>query len=108
MEIIFWENDNGKQPVADFIESLEVKTQKKVSFILEIIEKYGTTAGSNYFDKLKNLPLYEAKIMFNKKWHRIFCKVADGKCYLVHGFLKKSNKTPRREINTALERAKQI
>lgn len=108
MEITFWENDNGKRPVVDFIESLEVKTQKKVSFILEIIEKYGITSGNNYFEKLKNCPLYEVKIRFNKKWHRIFCKVVENKCYLVHGFFKKSNKTPTREIKTALERAKQI
>lgn len=32
MEIVFWENDNGKKPVADFIESLETKTQDKFLF----------------------------------------------------------------------------
>src|SRR3989338_8037243 len=108
MEIIFWKNDNDKQPVIDFIKRLEVKTQKKVFFVLGIIEKYGTMAWNNYFEKLKGYPLYEVRIQFNKKWHRMFCKVEGDRCYLVHGFFKKSNKTPAREIKTAVERTKQI
>jgi len=108
MEIIFWESDSGKNPVADFIESLEPKTQAKVTFILEIIGRYGRRAANNYFEKLKGYQLYEVKIQFNKRWHRIFCIIEGEKCYLLHGFFKKSNKTPLKEIKVALERAKQV
>ena len=41
MEIVFWENDNGKKPVADFIESLELK--HKINFYFRHYwEKHGT------------------------------------------------------------------
>jgi len=108
MEIIFWQNNNGESPVETYIKDLDIKTQKKILWTLEIVEKFGARVGNNYFEKLKGFNLYEIKVNFNKKWHRMLCRVKENKCYLLHGFSKKSNKTPNREIGTALNRAKLI
>ena len=35
----------------------------------------------------------------------LFC-ISDGKMYLLHGFIKKRQKTPQRDINLALNRKK--
>ena len=37
----------------------------------------------------------------------LFC-VNEGRMVLLHGFVKKTQKTPRREIDLALERAKEV
>lgn len=108
MEIIFWQNNSGKFPVKSYFNQLDVKTQRKVLWTLDIVERFGIRASNNYFEKMKDCQLYEIRVDFNKKWHRILCKVEENKCYLLHGFSKKSNKTPIREINTALGRSKLI
>lgn len=108
MKIILWKNENDRCPVKDFMEELEPKSKKKILHVLDLVEKFGFKIGPEYMPKLKGSELYEIRVRFNKKWHRIFCKIKSSDCYLLHGFSKKSDKTPKREIYTAENRAKLI
>lgn len=108
MKIVLWKGENGKYPFKEFMDELDPKTRKKILHVLELMEKYGYKIGPEYMSKFKGSELYEIRVRFNKKWHRIFCKIKSSNCYLLHGFSKKSDKTPKREIYTAENRAKYI
>ena len=52
--------------------------------------------------------LMEIRIKLKEKQVRIFFILHDGIIVLLHGFVKKTQKTPNNEIEIALKRAKQI
>ena len=58
--------------------------------------------------KLKGYAIWEIIIDFNNVCYRIFCVIRNAVLCLVHGFIKKSNRTPAREIKTALSRIRDL
>jgi len=55
------------------------------------------------YTKHINKKIWELRVDFNKKFHRIFYFIFDGKkIILLHGFNKKTNHTPQKEINKAV------
>ncbi len=74
---------------------------------LKGIQEYGTDAVGVEFRQIEG-KLWELKIKACGKHHRIFYCVLKNKMYLLHAFLKKTPKTPLREIQTAKKRLKQI
>lgn len=106
MVVKFWTSSSTRNYVGEFIEGLPVMAQKKIIRQLELLEKYGR----NFIDmkKLKGYDLCEITINFNNIGYRILCVIKNAVCWLLHIFVKKSNETPQREINTALKRAKEL
>jgi len=108
MEVEFFCSAEGTNYVGDVIESQLPKGIKKIERQLELIEEMGI----NYFTysgcakKLHGFDLYEIMVSFGKMCYRIFCVIRNTTCWLMHMFVKKSNDTPRREIDTALNRVK--
>lgn len=110
MEIEFSLSPNF-HPVEDFMSTLDPKTHKKILRNLELFEKDSTAfiLHSDMFKKMdghEKYNLWEFRIFFNKKKYRILCCLRGGKCYLVHGFIKKTQKTPPSHITTAIGRIK--
>ncbi len=88
----------------DFILSLEKHQQAKIRRIFMTIEKYGLDAIGNHIKKLTGSPLWEIRLL-GKDNIRILYVLPDGSRLLVlHGFTKKTQKTPEREIDMALSR----
>jgi phage-related protein len=58
---------------------------------------------SSYFKKLVGSEgIWECRVQFSSNIYRIFCFFGDGtSVVLTHGFIKKSQKTPRSEIEKA-------
>ena len=57
------------------------------------------------FSKKLTKELYELRLYHSKKWHRIIYIFEKNKIIiLLHGSIKKSNKTPTKEIVTAEKR----
>ncbi len=88
----------------DFIESLEEKSREK---ILYNVRKVQIINDPELLRKL-NGHLWEFRTRYNKKQYRLLAfwdKVDDGKTLVIatHGFIKKANRTPRREIKRAEE-----
>jgi phage-related protein len=109
MEIELWQAESGRCPVKDFLKNLDGKTFKKIERYLGLLKEHGLTLAGmvDFFGKLSGYNLYELKCRSNKIFVRIFCGISGQTCWLLHGFLKKSNKTPKREIETALNRFKE-
>ena len=105
-QIEFYNDAQGNSPIEDFLDKLDKKAAtskanrvrlKKIYEYLDILEKLGPIGEpyTKHLDgKIWELRPYSDRILF--------AGLIDGKFILLHHFVKKTNKTPRREIEKAL------
>lgn len=99
-----FETKRGEKPVEEFVKSLDESTIAKVIHTINLLEKYGPFLGMPHSKKL--VPnLYELRIR-GKQEIRIIYGFFEKNIFLLHGFKKQSQKTPKKEIETALSRLK--
>ncbi|MGR3173421.1 MAG: type II toxin-antitoxin system RelE/ParE family toxin [Candidatus Scalindua sp.] len=104
-KIIFYKTDSGKSPVQEFIDSLSDKQAKKVAWVLRLVRDLEITP-TKYFKKLINSgDIWEVRVQMGRNIFR-FLGFYDGSqlIILTNGFQKKSQKTPKREIELAKNR----
>lgn len=106
--IVYYETPQGKSPVYDFIEGLNIKTKAKVARTLDLLAQYGTTLGAPHIKKLSGYSLWELRILGTDNV-RIMYIAHTGKTFLLlHGFLKKKQQTDQREVKIALNRLEKV
>ena len=87
----------------DFLKKQPKKVQNKIYKVIEAIETFERVP-SNYLRSIKGTHgLYEARIQLGSNIWRVFCFFDEGRLViLLNGFVKKSQKTPKREIDKAI------
>ena len=97
---------NDKCPVVEFLKTLPKKDQVKILRDLDLLQEYGFELGLPYLKKMQNAEeLWEIRTKFGSNSYRVFFfSYIDGNFILLHGFQKKTEKTPLREIQLALNR----
>ncbi len=104
-ELDFYKKENGKIPVQDFLYSLTPKLRAKAFRDIELLKNLGTKLKEPYVKPIKgkeNKGLYELRIKFSSDIARIFYfTYLNNKFVLLHGFIKKTMKTPEAEIKRA-------
>jgi phage-related protein len=100
--VIFYRNVDGKCPVQEFLDSLTGKAAQKITWVLSLIEDLDIVP-STYFKKLVSTEeIWECRIQFGSNAYRIFCFFnGHSVVVLTHGIIKKTQKTPQREIERA-------
>lgn len=98
-EVVEFENH-----FSEFLKKQPLKVQNKIFKIIEAIETLERVP-SNYLKMLVGTNgLYEARIQLGTDIWRVFCFFDQGKLViLLNGFTKKTQKTPKNEIDKALE-----
>lgn len=102
--IYMYQDRHGRRPVADYIDELASHTDKdsriklnKLRAYLKILSQYGTQAGEPYIKHLDG-DIWELRPLRDRilfvAWH-------NGSFVLLHHFMKKTQKTPMREIKKA-------
>ena len=108
-KIYFYKDSRGKEPVRDYIQTLAKRNDKdsrikanKILDYMEYLQKEGFESGEPYIKHLKNeiweLRPLKDRILF-ASWQ------VDGFVFL-HHFVKKTKKTPLREITQAKKNLK--
>lgn len=104
-DLDFYKKEDGKIPVQDFLYSLEPKLRAKAFRDIELLKNMGNELREPYVKPIKgenNKGLYELRIKFSSDIARIFYfTYYNNKFILLHGFIKKSMKTPQKEIDKA-------
>ena len=100
--IILFESSRGEKPVEEFIKSLDKLTGPKINHHIKLLMKFGPILSMPYSKKLTG-SLYELRIRGKQEIRIIYC-FKNKDIYLLHVFKKQTQKTPRKEIATALKR----
>ena len=98
-EVVEFENH-----FSEFLKKQPVKVQNKIFKIIEALETLERVP-SNYLKMLVGTNgLYEARIQLGSDIWRVFCFFDHGKLViLLNGFIKKTQKTPKNELEKALQ-----
>jgi len=102
----YYVKENGDSPVKNFIRTLTPKHIAKVLWEIDLLEKLGTDIKEPYAAPLKGKKykgLWELRIQQGSDASRVFYFLPTGNTFiLLHGFIKKSNRTPVTELERAL------
>ena len=106
-KIIYYKNSiNNKIPVLEYINNLDKKNEAKVYKYIEILIENNGYLDEPYSKHITG-KIRELRVEFSKNKHRIFYFAFFGKkIILLHAFLKKTDKTPKKEINKVVENYK--
>ena len=100
-KVIFYRTSNGKCFLEEFLNLLPVKVAQKVVWVLKLIEDLDRIPAI-YFSKMTGTDdIWECRIKQGSNIYRIFAFWKGNEIILTHGFIKKTQKTPRNEIEKA-------
>lgn len=100
-ELISYTKEDGSVPAMDFIQSQSSKMQAKILSDLELLEKYGNQLEGKYTKHLDD-GIFELRTKFASDITRVLYFFHTGKrIILTNGFVKKTQKTPPKEIALA-------
>ena len=103
--IEFYKTSTGRCPVEEFLDSLQDRDARKVTWVLRLVESMDMVP-KQYFKKLVGTDqLWEIRVQIGGNSYR-FLGFFDGPVMLIltSGFSKKQQKTPIREIELAQQR----
>ena len=103
----FYEDISGDKPIENFLLSLDIKMRAKLLGILEILEEKGNRLREPYSKHLEE-GIFEIRGKVGNDITRVlYFFYYDGKIILTNGFAKKTQKTPKKEIQLAKKRRKE-
>jgi len=104
----YFTTESGKSPAEEFISSLDEKTQEKFIFKKGLLEHFGPQLRQPHTDKIGD-GIFELRFKGEEGQIRLlFFFFYEKKIILLHGFVKKTQKTPRIEIKIAKQRKKEF
>ena len=102
--IEFYEREDGTSPVREFLEGLNDKTQGRFIWSIEQLRLLNVQAREPLVRHIEG-KLWELRRTSSGNIYRIFYFFFTGrKIVFVHGFQKKTDKTPKKEIDIARQR----
>ena len=104
-EIIFYKDRSGRVPVLEYMQELGKRKGKdsriklnKINDYIQALSVYGTAQLSENFVKHLDGEIWELRPLRDRI---LFAGVAGGQYVLLHQFVKRTQKTPAREIEQA-------
>jgi len=99
-----YQDSRGRRPVEDFILGLPEKHQGRIAWTVELPKEYGLQLTLPYARHLRGR-LWELRVSAGPARYRIiYFAHAERRFILLHGFTKKTRRTPRQELATAERR----
>lgn len=106
-EVILFEKDNGERPVRDFIWSQDSKMKAKLIGLLDVLEEKGNQLREPYSKSLGD-GIFELRCSVGNNITRVLYFFYYGeRIILTNGFIKKTQKTPKKEIELAKKRRRE-
>jgi len=104
---LYFSSDSGRTPAEEFIRSLDLRTRLKFFSVRSLLEEWGHRLPMPHAKYLRD-GIFELRFGGAEGAVRVLYFFFDRyKAILTNGFIKKSNKTPRTEIETAVQRRRQ-
>ena len=105
--VLFYRTGAGNEPVREWLLTLDKENKQTIGVDIKTVE-YGWPIGMPVSRPLGK-GLYEVRSnILHKRIARVIFTIVDNYMILLHGFIKKTQKTPKEEIALALKRMKEI
>ncbi len=106
LEVRFFATDHGREPVREWLRSLSPDARKAIGEDIKTVQ-FGWPLGMPLVRKM-DPGLWEVRSTIDAGIARVLFTTTGSVMVLVHGFIKKSDKTPKDALKLALRRAKEI
>ncbi len=108
LEVYFYKTSSGNEPVREWLKSLSKEDMKIIGFDIKTVQ-YGYPIGMPLTRILHNTGgLEEVRSNITSGIARVIFYVANNKMILLHGFIKKTQATPQKELDLAIKRYKDL
>jgi len=102
LNVVFFKNENGTEPVRDWLRSLEKEDKKVIGEDIKTVQ-YGWPIGMPVVRKMEK-DIWEIRTHVHGGIARVLFTVFGETMVLLHGFIKKSQKTPIEILECARKR----
>jgi phage-related protein len=106
LRVVFFRTDGGAEPVREWLKAMNRSDCKTIGEDIKTVQ-FGWPLGMPLVCKLEN-ELWEVRSRLDQRIARVIFTVQEDFIVLLHGFIKKSQKTPAAELTTARKRLKQL
>jgi phage-related protein len=106
LDVVFYKSQSGNEPVREWLKSLPKEDRKAIGEDIKTAQ-YGWPLGMPLIRKIER-GLWEVRSDISTGIARVFFTAKDNLMILLHGFVKKSQKTPPTELDTARRRLKNV
>lgn len=107
-KISFYQSSTGNPVVLEWFSKQDAKIQAKFARIFDLLEDKGTMVGMPYVRPIAG-KIYEIRVEQSTNIYRIlYFTYTNRQIILLHGFQKKTQKTPKKEIDLAEKRRKEF
>ena len=104
--VAFFKSPTGNEPARDWLKGLSASDKKSIGEDLKAVE-LSWPVGLPLVRKIE-ADLWEVRSTLAGRIARTFFTVWDGYMVLLHGFIKKGQKTPSNELNLARKRCRDV
>lgn len=105
-DVFFFKTEQGNEPVREWLQSLPKGDRRIIgSDVLKV--QYCWPIGKPLVGNLSN-GLWEVRSRLNDRIARVIFSIEENTIVLLHGFIKKTQKTPKHELDLALKRRNQL
>lgn len=105
MNVLFFKTDNGSEPVKEWLREFQPIDKKTIGEDIRTVQ-IAWPLGMPLVRKM-DTDLWEIRITISSGIARIFFTVSGNTMLLLHGFIKKSQSTPKSDLALAKQRLKQ-
>lgn len=103
-DVIFYATSAGREPLREWLQSLPREHRREVGAVIWVLQKMGPALGMPHA-KAIGRGLHELRIPLQGMAYRVFYGfVGQRLILLTHGIIKKSEKTPRHDLDLARHR----
>ena len=105
LKVVFFKTDAGNEPVRDWLKELSKEDCKVIGTDILTVQ-YAWPVGKPLVDHLGD-GLWEVRSRLDNRIARTLFAMVDQEIVLLHGFIKKQQKTPADELELAKKRKRQ-
>ena len=106
LKVVFFKTASGKEPVREWLRDLAPGVRKDIGYDIKTAQ-YGWPLGMPLIRKLER-DLWEVRSEFPAGIARVMFTVQEQHMVLLHGFVKKSQKTPASDLKIARQRLAEL
>jgi len=106
LKVVFFKTQRGNEPVREWLKSLSAEDKRILGEDIKTAQ-YGWPLGMPLIRKMEP-GLWEVRSTLSSGIARVLFTVQGNMMVLLHGFVKKSQKTPSDELQAARNRLKQV